>query len=276
MFKSFLLRLEDPQRPLLGPNYWFLGIMGLVLPKNPIKKMLYKLLHAIATVFVVTQFVELFEGRSDLDLVITNLKISMLSLVCVVKSNTYVLWQDRWIDVIDYITAADKEERDDADEIRTKILKGYTRYCRIITYLYWFLVFLTFLTVTGTPLLIFISSSAFRDRFRDGTEPFPHIFSSWMPFDKFSWPGNWITVAWHAFICAYGAAIVASYDVSAVVMMVFIGGKLDLMRERCKQLLGEHDKGIDDYEAHRMIRKIHISHKNLFKLVSHILHLIIE
>ncbi|XP_075970107.1 uncharacterized protein LOC142972737 [Anticarsia gemmatalis] len=257
--------LEDPARPFLGPNYWIVKMTGLILPENKLGKILYIIIHEIVTLFVITQYMELYVIRSDLDLVLTNLKISMLSVVCIVKVNTFILWQTNWREVLEYVTAADIFERKNQDPIKVRIVETYTKYCRRLTYFYWALVFTTFLTTTLTPLMRYLSSSTFRENLRNGTENFPHIFSSWMPFDKYHSPGCWITVLWHTLLCAYGAAIMAAYDTCIVVVMVFFGGKLDLLRERCKQMFGVLESGIGDKEFGEVVRQLHGIHVMLIK-----------
>lgn len=266
IIKRLLLTLEDPDKPLLGPNVWMMKIPGLLLPKTKFGKYTYIFLHELVTFFVVTQFMELYEIGSNLDLTITNLKISMLSTVCVAKSNSCVYWQKNWLELIDYITAADREERDDEDPKRAKIVNSYTRYCRIITYLYWFMVFSTFVTTVTSPLLRYLTE-AYLDSETENPdkEEFYHIFSSWMPFDKYHYPGSWITVVWHIGTCVYGAFIMAAYDVSAMVIMVFFGGKLDVLRERCKLMLGADGREMTDTEATEEFRKLHRTHVLLLK-----------
>lgn len=265
MIKQFLLSLEDPKKPLFGPNYWILKKMGLILPDSSLGKFLYVLLHEIVSFFVFTQYLELYIIRSNLDLVLTNLKISMLSVVCIVKSNTFVFWQAAWKQIIEYITEADSSERNTDDPSRKSILEKYTGYCRRVTYNYWVLVFTTFLTTIGTPLMHYLSSSSYRESLHNGTEPFPHIFSSWMPIDKNHFPGSWITVAWHTLLCAYGAAIMAAYDTSIMVIMVFFGGKLDLLRERCKTMLGTDGVPVSDDEASAKVQELHEVHVQVMK-----------
>nr|QKE45423.1 OR31 [Helicoverpa assulta] len=260
---SILQNLEDPDRPFLGPNYWIIKNMGLLLPKNLLAKILYIILHEIVAFFVITQYMELYVIRSDLDLVLTNMKISMLSVVCIVKVHSFIFWQKHWREVLDYVTAADKFERQSDDPIKSRVVETYTRYCRRLTYFYWVLVFTTFLTTTGTPLMRYLSSSSFRQNMRNGTEPFPHIFSSWMPIDKYHSPGCWITVLWHTLLCAYGAAIMAAYDTCIVVIMVFFGGKLDLLRERCKQMFGPST--ISDRQCEEVVRQLHGIHVMMLK-----------
>lgn len=265
MIKNFLKSLEDPKKPLFGPNFWILKKLGLILPDSAMGRFFYILLHEIATFFVLSQYIELYNIRSDLDTVLTNLKISMLSLVCILKANTCIFWQKSWKEVIDYVTEADQFERNSDNPSRRKILTKYTNYCRRVTYNYWVLVFTTFLTTVGTPLIHFISSASYRENLHNGTELFPHIFSSWMPIDKYHSPGCWITVAWHVLLCAYGASIMAAYDSSIMVIMVFFGGKLDLLRERCNQMLSKDNVPVSDKEADARIHELHQIHVYIMK-----------
>nr|WPO56461.1 odorant receptor [Leucinodes orbonalis] len=239
--------------------------MGLILPNNLWGRFLYLMLHEIATFFVVTQYVELYIIRSNLDLVLTNLKISMLSIVCIAKSNTCVFWQVHWKNLIDYLTEADGFERNSDNSNIKIILDKYTKYCRRMTYNYWVLVFTTVLLTCCTPLIQIYSSSVYRDRLRNGTELFPHIFSSWVPIDKYHSPGLWMTVVWHCMICFYGGLIMAAYDTTVIVAMVFFGGKLDILRERCKVMLGTSDNPVNDDEANIRTRELHLVHVLLLK-----------
>ncbi|XP_063532656.1 odorant receptor 4-like [Cydia strobilella] len=254
--------LEDPNRPLFGPNYWLLNKTGLLLPKNRMDRIWIIIIHEIVMIFVVTQFMELYLIGTDLDLVLSNLKMSMLSSVCVIKANAFVFWQENWSQVIDYITEADKFERDNQDEAKGNIINSYTRYCRRVTYLYWVLVFTTFFTTVTSSLVKYYS---LEKGFYNGTEPFPHILSSWMPFDKDNSPGCWITVMWHTWLCAYGAAIMGAYDTSVMVVMVYFGGKLELLRIRCREMLGTEGKGISNENAEKVVRQLHGIHVLLLK-----------
>nr|AZB49441.1 olfactory receptor 27 [Heortia vitessoides] len=260
MIIKFLQSLEDPKKPLFGPNYWMLKKIGLILPESKLGKYFYIFIHELVSFFVFTQYMELYIIRSDLDLVLTNLKISMLSVVCIMKSNTFVFWQNTWKEIIDYLTEADKYERKTNDVTRKAILEKYTKYCRQMTRYYWMLVFTTFWTTSGTPLMRYTTSALYREHLSNGTELFPHIFSSWMPFDKYHSPGSWITVVWHVLLCAYGATIMAAYDTSIMVIMVFFGGKLELLRERCKQMLNmpEVEENTEAFEE--KIRELHQTH----------------
>lgn len=265
MIAEFLNALEDIQHPLLGPNYWILKRMGLILPDNKFEKAAYISLHAFVTLFVFTQYMELYVIGADLDQVLTNLKISMLSIVCVVKANTFVFWQKDWKDLIDYVCEADKYERESEDSVIGSIIDSYTQYCRRVVYFYWILVAMTVVTVVNTPLLRYWSSTHYREALHNGTEPFPHIFSAWVPFDKYNGPGYWVTVMFHTVLCIYGGGIMAAYDTNVVVIMVFLGGKLDLLRERCRHIFGSNDQGVSEEQATATIGELHGIHNLIMK-----------
>ncbi|KAM3964000.1 uncharacterized protein ACR2FA_002041 [Aphomia sociella] len=260
MIKRFLQSLEDPEMPLFAPNFWILKKSGLILSDKILYKNLYILMHAIGVIFIISQYAEVYVIRSDLDLVLTNLKILMLSVVCIVKANTCLYWQKKWREVIDYVTDADKFERETCDETKSKIINKYTTYCRRVTYSYWILVFTTFLSTTINPLLHYLSDKSYREGLRNGTETFHHIFSSWMPFDKYHYPGSYVTVGWHVILCAYGGIIMAGFDSSAMVILVFFAAKLELLRERCKHMLGCNGMTVTDQEALITVRILHRIH----------------
>ncbi|CAH0728075.1 unnamed protein product, partial [Brenthis ino] len=265
MIRSFIASLEDPQKPLLGPSYWILKKMGLILEKNNLVKAMYIIIHEMVAIFVVTQYIELYVIRSDLDEVLTNLKISMLSIVCIAKANTFVFWQKSWRELIEYVTEADIYERDYNDTRKVKILNSYTNYCRRVIHFYWILVFITFASVISTPLIKYLSSATYREALINGTEHFPHIFSAWTLFDKYSFPGNWVTVINHILLCAYGSGIMAAYDTTIIVIMVFFGGKLELLRERCRTIFSFKGSSVSDEQAIRAIRELHNIHVVLMK-----------
>lgn len=267
MFNAIRKRIEDPDKPLLGPNIWCLKIFGLILPDNSVLRFFWIIYHIAGTIFVVSQFVELYFIQSDLDLILTNLEISMLSTVCVMKCYSFVLCQETWRDIIKYINEADMFERKSADQTRKTILEEFTNYSRKMTYNYWILLTVTTLVSIFTPVIQSVTRvlSSHRENSQNETVLFPHIFSSYMPFDKYHGPGSWITVIWHLMACYYGSGTIGAFDAIVMVIMVYFGGKLDLLRERCKQMLGSDGVPISDEEAAARIKELHHIHVNILK-----------
>ncbi|CAH2107867.1 unnamed protein product [Euphydryas editha] len=265
MIQEFFDSIEDPKRPLLGPNYWLIEKVGLILPKNLISKILYLMCHEFVSAFVLTQYIEVYMVRSDLDLILTNLTVSVNSFICVVKANAFIYWQNDWKEVLKYITEIDKSERGTSDTTMKQIINSYTKYCRLLIKFYWVLLLTTCICVSGTPLIRYLSSSNYREAISNGTEPFPHIFSSWVPFDKFSSPGCWITVCIHIFCCAYGATMTAAYDSMILVIMIFFEGSLKLLRHKCKKMFGSNGLGVTDEQAKITLRELYTTHTLMLK-----------
>ncbi|VVC89369.1 unnamed protein product, partial [Leptidea sinapis] len=251
---------------LFVPNFWIPKRIRFILPENSKAKILYYLyfVNLIVTLFVTSQFVELYVIRSDFTQVLTNLKISMLSIVCIVKSNSFFLWQGKWKEVIDYVTEADKCERDDKDTLIEKIIKKYTSYCRYLVNFYWCLVAITAVTVIGTPLIRYVSSETYRQALQNGTELFPHIFSAWTPWDRYQSPGTWVNLIFQTMMCICGAGIMANFDTCTLVIMVFFGGKFELLKARC-EIIFTGDTMISDEEGNTRIHQLHAVHVALMK-----------
>lgn len=74
-----------------------------------------------------------------------------------------------------------------------------------------------------------------------------------MGIDKYHSPGCWITVIWHTLLCAFVTPQIAAYDTIAIVIISFSGGKLELLAEQSRQMLGSSGEGTSDNEAVKTI-----------------------
>lgn len=265
MITKFLESLEDPKRRLLGPTIWMLSKTGLILPENKYHKAAYAIAIAIIISFVVAEYVEIYIIREDLGLVMENIKVSAISITVVIRVITFTYWQNRWKQLLEYVTKSDEHERVHQDETRGKIIDGYTKYCRRVTNYIWVLTFGVIITISVTPALKYLSSQSLREGLKNGTEKFPHVFSSWVPFDKYHSPGCWLTVFYHVLVCIYGCLLLAAYDTSVIVILSFIGGKFELLKERSKQMLGTPGEVISEDEAARTVRQLQMDHILLLK-----------
>lgn len=79
---------------------------------------------------MVTEYIEIYVIRTDLDEVVENIYPSLLMTVIVIKIGTYVFCQNRWNLLLQYVTEAYEYEREHADKIKGKIIHRYTTYCR--------------------------------------------------------------------------------------------------------------------------------------------------
>ncbi|CAG4959511.1 unnamed protein product [Colias eurytheme] len=259
-----LAKLEDPANPLLGPTLKGLQAWGM-WQKQGMSRIMYNILHFLAILFVVSQYVELWNIRSELDMALRNLSVSMLSTVCVVKAGTFVLWQSDWKQIINFVSDTEKKQLSKRDSTTKRIISIYTKYSRNVTYFYWCLVTATVFTVILAPLVSFLSSAEFREKIRNGTVPYPEIMSSWAPFDKTKGFGYKVMVLEHTLICFYGGGIVAAYDSNAVVLMTFFSGQLELLKRNCSRLFGDGNEYISYNEAVARIRDCHEHRMNLDK-----------
>lgn len=264
MFK-FLFKLEDPEHLLLGPTLWGLQTWGMWQPIKGKIRIIYNTIHLLAIIFVITQYVELWYIRSNLELALRNLSVTMLSTVCVVKASTFILWQKFWVKIFEYVSTVEKQQSILHNAKTKNIIKQYTIYSRRVTYFYWCLVTATVFTVILAPLALYISSEQRREQIKNGTAAYPEIMSSWTPFDKTRGVGYWALVIIQCLICFYGGGIVATYDSNAVVLMTLFAGQFEVLREKCAQLFGDGNELVSYNTAVKRIRECHMHHILLVK-----------
>ncbi|CAH2095499.1 unnamed protein product [Euphydryas editha] len=265
MLFKILNNLDDPAHPLLGPTLWGLKTWGIWQPNKGFSTIIYNIIHLLAIIFVLTQYIELWYIRSNLEMALRNLSVTMLSTVCVVKAGTFIVQQKYWKKVFDNVTLLEKNQQSKDDEETKKIIMKYTEYSRKLTYFYWCLVTATVFTVILAPLVVYLSSYERREEIRNGTTAYPEIMSSWAPFNKTRGFGYWVLVALQSLICFYGGGIVANYDSNAVVLMTFFAGQFEVLSTNCAKLFGNGQEYISYKEAVRRIRDCHEHHVQLIK-----------
>ncbi|XP_063548071.1 odorant receptor Or2-like [Cydia strobilella] len=265
MLKKYVARLEDPNSALLGPTLWGLQSWGMWQPNSGLSRIIYNLIHLAAILFLVSQYVGLWFIRADLNIALRNLSFTMLSMVCVVKACTFVVWQTYWRDVIQFVATLERSQLQRKDKTTSTIIEGYTKYSRNVTCFYWGLVTATVFTMILAPLGDFLSSSEQRELMMNGTIPFPQIMSSWVPFDKTKGFGYWFQIVEHSLIGFYGGGIVASYDANTVALMSFFCGQLEILVANSKRLFSEDGNPVSYSEAMERIKQCHMHHLSLIK-----------
>lgn len=264
MFK-FLLKMGDPDYPLLGLCLEGLKLMKMRQVESKSCCLYNYLIHIFGTLFLVSQYIELVLIRDNMELALRNLSFTMLSTTCVVKAWTFILWEKYWNDVIEYVTRLEKQQTTKLDAITSSSIIDYTTYARRVTYFYWCLVAGTVFTVILAPLFEFLSSSDHRYLIMNGTAPYPEIVSSWLPFEHNRGYGYWFSILEHSAVCVYGGGVVATYDSIAVVLMSFFNGQLKLLSKNCTRLFGDDNYTVGYDEAVKRIRKCHDHHAGLVK-----------
>uniref|UniRef100_A0A2H1V744 Odorant receptor n=1 Tax=Spodoptera frugiperda TaxID=7108 RepID=A0A2H1V744_SPOFR len=264
MVFKFLNVSEDPNNPLLGPIISMLRYGGL-WEKDRLKNFLHNLVHFVAFILVLSQYVELWVIRNDLEMAMRNLSLTMLSTVCVFKACNLVFWQNTWKELFDYVSELERSQLAKKDDAINKIIFKYVQYARRVTYLYWSLVTATVVIVSLAPLLIYWSSPTYRHNIRNGTLPYPEIMSSWTPFDRTRGIGFWVATFYQMSACVYGGIVVANFDSTAVVIMTFFAGQLKVLSANCSRLFGDGNELINYDETVKRIKECHLHHLYLVK-----------
>lgn len=258
-------KFEDPKWPLLGPNIWALQTFGLWQPKGHAANLKFNIFHSIFAFYIATEFVELWLIRSDFYLALRNLSYSLLSLVCLMKVGTFIIWQDDWSNIINYITVLENRQRSTKDKKTNIIIDEYTQYSRAVTFFYWFLVICTVLAVVIFPLVEFYTVPAIPNSTLNGTVVFPEIMSSWFPFDKSRGYGYVISLLIQISVFTWGGWAVGSYDSTAVTIMAFIAGQLKLLKINCERLFGDKTENVTEEESIKRIKQFHNEYVSLVK-----------
>ncbi|XP_026735859.1 odorant receptor Or2-like [Trichoplusia ni] len=265
MLKKILQKFENPKRPLLGPNVKALRFWGLLLPKNVFKKYFYISMHILVTVFTATEYIDVWFVKSDMNLLLNNLKITMLATVSVVKVSTFLFWQKYWKSIIDYVTKADLYQRRTTDPKKLGLINDFTKYCRKITYLYWSLMYTTVIIVMVQPIFKFVASETYRENVRNGTDTYLQVVSSWVPFNKNTMIGYLAASVYQSYAAIYGGGWITSFDTHAMVIMVFFRAELELLRIDCSEIFGNEANDIEHEVVMSRLKDCHRRHVELVK-----------
>lgn len=259
---SLTVKLEDPEHPLLGPTIKGLYFFGLWQTGSKFRTALYNTAHYITIIFTCIQFIDTYNVKNDLSKVLNNLSISVVTVICTIKAFSYILCQSSWRALVSEISAEELRQLNKRDAIVTKQMNAYKKYTRIVTYMYWMLVFGTNLLMILTPLLKYMSSRTYREDISRGEEPLPQILCSWFPFDNTKMPGYFWGVCFHVMMGCLGSAVLAVYDMNAIAIMAYIKGQIIILKEECRNIF--KDAASSDDVVVR-IKECHRNHTVLIK-----------
>ncbi|KAI8423441.1 hypothetical protein MSG28_012573 [Choristoneura fumiferana] len=254
MLKNYLSKFEDPRAPLLGPNIKCLKFVGLLLPESMKWRIIYIILHAFQSLFVITQYIDVWYIKSDKSLLYNNLKTTMLGTVNMAKALSFLAWSKYWKDILDYVTKADLEQRLSNDKVNHRIISHTTSYCRKVTYINWSLEILTCLFVIVSPILKYILSPMYRENIRNGDEDYLAVVNSWVPWDKRTLAGYIFASAYQIFAALMAVAWLSGYDATAIVIMVFFKGEMKLLRQDSSKIFGSEGEPVGVEEAKRRLK----------------------
>lgn len=265
MLKQIFSKLENPLRPLLGPNVKALQFWGLLLPDRLLLKYFYFIMHFAVTFFTASEYVDVWFVKSDMSLLLNNLKITILATVSVFKVISFLYWQKHWKDIIEYVTRADLYQRITNDTTKNEMIKNFTQYCRKITYLYWSLMYTTVVIVIFHPVVKYFCSPMYRENVKNGTEVYLEVVSSWVPFDKSSITGYLAASVYQSYAAIYGGGWITSFDTTSMVIMVFFKAELELLRIDSGNIFGTEKKPVTNTVAMKRMKDCHRRHVELCK-----------
>ncbi|XP_073960744.1 odorant receptor 10-like [Choristoneura fumiferana] len=265
MLKNIYDKLEDPYRPLLGPNVKALKFWGLLLPKNKTMKYIYIFLHLSIIYFTATEYVDIWFIKSDINMLLENLKITMLATMSVIKVTTFLMFQRDWVSIMDYVTKADLNQRNTEDDTNKSIIKNFTRYCRKITYCYWFLMYTTVVIVMLQPVIKYAFFQTYRENVKSGNQAYMQVVSSWLPFDKNTTPGCIAAYLFQSYAAIYGGGWITSFDTNAIVIMIFFRVELELLKRDSASIFGAANGLVPEKEAKRRLKECYKRHVDLVR-----------
>lgn len=265
MLRTIYNKLENPHRPFLGPNVKALKFWGLLLPKNKTMRYIYIILHFSIIYFTATEYVDIWFIKSDISMLLENMKITMLATVSVIKITTFLVFQKNWISIIDYVTEADLRQRNTKDDTDISIIKNFTRYCRKITYCYWFLMYTTVVIVMLQPIIKYVFFQTYRENVKSGRQAYLQVVSSWLPFDKNTVQGYIAAYLLQSYAAIYGGGWITSFDTNAIVIMIFFRLELELLKRDAALIFGGENGLVTEKEAKKRLKECYKRHVDLVR-----------
>ncbi|XP_046972726.1 odorant receptor Or2-like [Vanessa cardui] len=266
MLEYIFKKLEDPRFPLLGPNIRALKFWGLILPTQTLKKLLYIFLHLTVIIFTATEYAEIWFVKDDMNLLLTNVKITLLATVSVSKVTSFLIYQEKWNNIIDYVNRADMIQRN-RDVLKDSIIERYTKYSRKITLSYILLMYTTVVFVISQPIYKYVFSETYRENIKNGTENYAQVVSSWVPIDKNTVKGHIIACFYQSYAAIYGGGWITSFDTNAIVIMVFFKGELEMLRIDSSNIFGSADFVLSHEEFQLRLKNCYKRHVELIKFI---------
>lgn len=277
------------KNPLLFTNLTSLAIFGLwpfqseeFLNKKYLRYIHFAIgliVYCLFFAFLITEYIELYYVWGNLEDMTTNMSVSCLYTVGVVKIYSFYGHRNKLKYLIGKVSNIETNILK-YQSIRLKtILYEYIKSARRITYFFWTLTFCTILVFFVIPPIEYRFSSTYRIVFENGTEFWsyqrPMIFSSWFPFDKYAFPNYLIAYMYQVFMGSVGASYQAIWDMFIVAMMIHSIGQLRILRSIMEDLTKDDmpvDKVSDwSMNQNKDLKRMwdNIKHKRLVDCVNH-------
>lgn len=218
-------------------------------------------LYCAFFLFLITEYVELFNVWGNLEDMTTNMSVSCLYTVGIMKIYSLFGKRQTFKDLIFGISKVESNIAHYQSVEINSIMAAYVRRSRRVTYFFWTLTSCTILVFFVIPLVEYQFSSTYHMVYDNGTEYWsyvrPMIFSSWFPFDKYSTLNYFLAYFYQVLMGIVGAAYQAIWDTFIVSMMIHSIGQLQILQYTIENITNVDVNGVrqNDTEPTDQARK---------------------
>ncbi|XP_077294863.1 uncharacterized protein LOC143917252 [Arctopsyche grandis] len=249
--------------------------------------------YCVNWLFLASQYIDLYKIWGNLENMTTNISVTSLTTIGVVKIFTFYGYRNKLDSLITEISRVEVNIIKNQCSGVKSLLYEYVKTARRVTYFFWTLTFCTILVFFIIPPIEYKLSSTYHKTYSNGSEYWtyerPMIFSTWFPFDKYSIPNYYIAYLIHILFGLLGASYHAIWDMFVISMMVHFIGQLRILQRNLAETtnvaeldpelirndvkVGHEDKFLTDLNQDKTIdsREVWdvIKHKRLVDCVNH-------
>lgn len=265
LITKFHSALEDSNYPLIGRNVKLLK-MSYLLPEQaeyrPAVRVKAGILLSFMVFFALTQATDTFINILNIVKFLRNMKYVLMSTMIIAKVSSYMLWQNRWESIIQFVNEVTVDRLKTDDQISIKINKKIVKYCKIIIYIYIYLTSATVFLVLIQPILIYCLRMY--SSLEDDLDKYIPITNTWVPFDKDNPIVYLFSMLLQIYATIYSLIYIVAFDANAVSTMVFFRGELELLRRDSQILFGTSNL-VNEETARVNLSKCQKRHQDLVK-----------
>lgn len=232
--------------PLLNQNLRALSLIGLWESPKKSRKLnfvfrFYGLfLWVWFATFTTTQFMELFFIGKDYKLLIENAGVTILYIIGVAKTSLLVFKNGKLKELVKVVNKTENEIIEDGDEWKIELLLDYCRKNWRKTKFYWSIAFVTIIGFFIKPKIesVLLGKIIIMDEKNQTSLVYRRllIFSSWVPYDKYSDGLYELTYVIQTFTGSVAALHIVIWDTFIVSMIVHAIGQLIILQDSLRNL----------------------------------------
>lgn len=224
---KLLQYVEDPKHPSLGVLLNLQKFTGLWHPDLKSTKARLKLLfYYIITAFFVSQYVKcaIYFNTESLNLILRYLPFHMGVLKTCVFQKDHKYWEE----LVKYISSVERKQSVEKDEEQDRIIKGYIRHSRRITYSFFTMAFFTNFAVFSEPYQ--------NNQVTENGSIYNYLFDGYTPFPRVS-PGYYCSMFIQTVFGYMMTLYIITWDMTTVTIMIFFVGQLRMCSLYCSRII---------------------------------------